>query len=262
MDKDIIEGLDSLYNLELFVLYYDIKHVIEDKEISEEIISDAIKDIGKDSSLGERVPYDQLTLYLESKGYNRESISKKILDLIGVGKLDSVQSWTTKTHPVYEGKEHIEVGLIYFPEEKFISNYTKEILQNARKRRQVAKEKEKLYNLSMDASLDLQESIKIFLNGREIDTETVSYVIKHLCNVVYHEYPWIRYTSLTLFLEKAGFRRESISRELGNMVKKGILPFSRYAPFPEEKETPENPVYTLVDGIPIVHIYCKNFRDE
>lgn len=33
MDKDIIEELNSLPSLELFVLYYDIKHVIEDKEI-------------------------------------------------------------------------------------------------------------------------------------------------------------------------------------------------------------------------------------
>lgn len=261
MDEEIIEGLDSLHNLELFVLYYDIKHVIEDKEISEETISNAIKDISKGSSLGERVPYDQLTLYLESKGYNRESISKKILDLIGVGKLDFVQSWTTKMHPIYEGKERIEVGIIYFPEEKYVSDYIKEILQNAIKRQQEEKKKEKLYDLPMETLLELQESVKIILSEREIDTGTVSHVIKHLCNI-YHEYPWIRYTALTLFLEKAGFRRESISRELGNMVEKGILSFSRYPPFPEEKETPENPVFTLVDGTPIVHIYCKKFRGE
>lgn len=37
MDKDIIEDLGSLSNLELFKLFYDTKHVMEDKEISEEV---------------------------------------------------------------------------------------------------------------------------------------------------------------------------------------------------------------------------------
>lgn len=78
MDDDIISGLVSLPSLELFVLYYDIKHVIEDKEIREEIILDTIKEISKDSSLGQKIPYDRLTLYLEGNGYNRETISKKI----------------------------------------------------------------------------------------------------------------------------------------------------------------------------------------
>lgn len=27
-------------------------------------------------------------------------------------------------------------------------------------------------------------------------------------------------------------------------------------------KTPENPIYTLVDGRPIVNIYCKEFRDK
>ncbi len=69
--------------------------------------------------------------------------------------------------------------------------------------------------------------------------------------------PWIRYTKLTLFLEKAGFRRESINRELTNMVRKGIFVFSTDFPFPEEKETSDNPIFTLIDGRPIIHIYCK-----
>lgn len=45
MDKDIITELDSLPSPELFILYYDIKHVIEYKEISEETILNTIKDV-------------------------------------------------------------------------------------------------------------------------------------------------------------------------------------------------------------------------
>lgn len=257
MDEHIIEGLVSLPNLELFVLYYDIKHVIEDKEISEETIFDAIKESTKYSSL----PYDRLTLYLENKGYKRETISKKILDLVWMGKIDFVQSWTTELHPIYEGKEYVEIGFIYFPEEDKIGDFRKEMFQKERERKKIEKEKEKLYDLSMDDLLDLQESIKIILNGREIDTETVSYTMRHLCKI-YSDYVWIRYTKLTLFLEKAGFRREYISRELINMVRKGLFNFSTNFPIYEEKETPENPIFTLVDGRPIINIYCKDFRDK
>lgn len=46
------------------------------------------------------------------------------------------------------------------------------------------------------------------------------------------------------------------------MVRKGIFVFSTNFPWPEEKETPENPIFTLVDGRPIVNIYCKDFRDK
>lgn len=257
MDKYIIEELVSLPSLELFVLYYDIKHIIEDKEISEETIFHAIRELKKCSSL----QYHTLTYYLENKGYKRETISKKILDLIGVGKIDFVQSWSTELHPIYEGKEHVEIGFIYFPEEDKIGDFIKELFQKAKERQKVEKEKEKLYELSMDALLDLQESIKIILNGREIDTDTVSYVIRHLCKI-YHNSVWIRYTKLTLFLEKAGFRRESISRELINMVRKGLFNFSTDFPIREEKETPENPIFTLINGRPIVNIYCKEFREK
>lgn len=257
MDKYIIEGLVSLPSLELFVLYYDVKHVIEDKEISEETIFEAIKELKKYSSL----QYDTLTLYLENKGYKRETISKKVLDLIGVGKVDFVQSWTTELHPTYEGKEYVEIGFIYFPEEDKISDFKKELFQKARERKKVEKEKEKLYELPMDTLLDLQESIKIILNEREIDTEIVSYAMRHLCKI-YHDSVWIRYTKLTLFLEKAGFRRESISRELINMIRKGLFNFSTDFPIREEKETSENPIYTLVGGRPIVNIYCKEFREK
>ncbi len=78
MDKDIIEELGSIPNLELFVLYYDIKHVIEDKEISEETIFDAIKELSKYSSLGEKISYDHMTFYLENK-YIRYMKEKNIL---------------------------------------------------------------------------------------------------------------------------------------------------------------------------------------
>lgn len=257
MDINIIEGLDSLPNLELFILYYDIKHVIEDKELTEETIFDAIKELKKYSSL----QYHVLTLYLENKGYKRETISKKILDLINTGKIDFVQSWTTELHPIYEGKEHVEIGFIYFPEEDKIGEFKKELFRRTRERKKVEKEKEKLYELPMDSLLELQESIKIILNGREIDTDTVSYTIRHLCKI-YHDSVWIRYTKFTLFLEKTGFKRESISRELINMVRKGLLNYSTDFPIFEEKETPENPIYTLIDGRPIVNIYCKEFREK
>ena len=116
MDKDIIEGLKSIPDIELFILYYDIKHVIEDKEIDDEIILNSIKEINKKYNFSEshHVSYDKLTLYLEKKSYKRETISKKILDLIGAGKIDFVQSWTTEMHPTYEGKKHVEIGFIYF----------------------------------------------------------------------------------------------------------------------------------------------------
>lgn len=113
----------------------------------------------------------------------------------------------------------------------------------------------------MSELLELQESIRIILNNREIDADTMSYVIRHLCKI-YRDYVWIRYTKLTLFLEKAGFKRESISRELINMARKGLFNFSTDFPFHEEKETPENPIYTLVDGRPIINIYCKEFREK
>lgn len=46
------------------------------------------------------------------------------------------------------------------------------------------------------------------------------------------------------------------------MVRKGIFVFSTDFPWPEEKDTPENPIFTLIDGRPIVHIYCKEFREK
>lgn len=142
MDINIIEGLDSLPNLELFILYYDIKHVIEDKELNEEIIFDTIKELTKYS----RLQYDKLTLYLESKGYKRETISKKILDLISTGKLDYIQSWTTPIHLIYEGKEHVDIGFIILPEEDRTGNLKKEIFVEVRERQKLKKEKENYTN--------------------------------------------------------------------------------------------------------------------
>ena len=109
----------------------------------------------------------------------------------------------------------------------------------------------------MGTLLELQELAMVILSGREVDTDVVSHAIKHLCNV-YRDKPWIRYTALTLFLEKAGFRRESISRELINMVGEGAFTFSRDWPV-VGKHTQENPIVPMHEGkqYPLVNIYCK-----
>ena len=46
------------------------------------------------------------------------------------------------------------------------------------------------------------------------------------------------------------------------MVRKGVFNFSTDFPWPEEKETPENPIYTLIEGRPIVHIYCSSLKEK
>lgn len=57
--------------------------------------------------------------------------------------------------------------------------------------------------------------------------------------------------------EEAGFRRDSISRELINMMRKGTFHFS--TDWPIERETPENLIAPIYEGkqYPIVHIYYE-----
>lgn len=247
MDKDIIDELESFSNLELFWIYYDIKHVLEDKELSDDTVLNTVKELIKGSPINS-ILYDKLTLYLEKQGYKRETISKKVLDLIRKDKLDWIQSWTTKIHPKYEGKEHVEIGAIWISEKEPKIKYKEDMYQTEKMK--------KLNELSYGTLTDLQNDIKNILSKREIDTETVSYVIKHLCKI-YYDSPWIRYAVLTLFLEEAGFRRDSISRELINMMRKGAFNFSR--DWPIERDTPEELIAPIYEGkqYPIVRIYCE-----
>lgn len=191
----------------------------------------------------DRIPYDYLTLYLEKQGYNREAISKKILDLIRKDVIDWIQGWSAG-HPIYEGREYREIGFIWLTgkEPRTLKEDTS-YMENIKK----------LGELSKDQLIDLQNDIKNILNKREIDINTISYTIEHRCKLD----SYIRYPDLTLYLEMAGFRRKSISKEVIHMAGENMFKYSTGLPL--EKETPQRPLSPVYEGrhYPIYYIFCK-----
>lgn len=64
----------------------------------------------------------------------------------------------------------------------------------------------------------------------------------------------VRYTDLTLYLEKQGLKREAIARRTVDMWKKNPTIAHGGCPI-GESESPENPIYPYVDGVKY-HYIC------
>jgi len=103
----------------------------------------------------------------------------------------------------------------------------------------------KLSELSDSELLDIQQTIKHILEDREISEETV----KSTVDLLYKKHSGnLRYTELVIYLEKAGFKRESISKVVIKMWKK--YPFFAHGGCPiGEEDTLEHPIYPTYEGI-------------
>lgn len=76
---------------------------------------------------------------------------------------------------------------------------------------------EQLVDLSTNELIELQNSITRILQEREISEDVIKYTIEYLDSVTRDS---VRYTDLTLCLERRGFRREAIARRVVNMWRK------------------------------------------
>jgi len=79
LDEDIILKLNELNINDLVELQYAIKHILEEREVSEDVIKEALEFLYRKNSGSVR--FTQLTLYLEKTGLKRESISKKVIEM-------------------------------------------------------------------------------------------------------------------------------------------------------------------------------------
>lgn len=77
MDNREIEQLKELSTNELVDLQRDITKILQEREVSEDVIKSAIEYLAKSGS--DR--YTDLTLYLEKQGLKRESIARRMVDM-------------------------------------------------------------------------------------------------------------------------------------------------------------------------------------
>lgn len=100
-----------------------------------------------------------------------------------------------------------------------------------------------LKDLSTNELIELQKAITQTLEEREVSEDVIKEAINYLYKIGKS-----RYTDLTIYLEKQGLRRESISRRVVDMWKKNPFMAQGGCPIGEE-ESPENPIYPNVEGV-------------
>jgi hypothetical protein len=109
---------------------------------------------------------------------------------------------------------------------------------------------EQLKDLSTSELVELQNSITRILQEREVSENVIKDAVEYLYKL---QNGTVRYTELTLYLEKQGLRRESIGRRVVDMWKK--YPGFAHGGCPiGESECSENPIYPNVDGVRYPHI--------
>jgi hypothetical protein len=91
----------------------------------------------------------------------------------------------------------------------------------------------------------LQKSITRIIEGRGVSEEVIKGAIEYLDSITRGA---VRYTDLTLYLEKHGLKRESIARRVIDMWRKNTSMGEGGCPIGEQ-ESDENPIYPYVDNM-------------
>lgn len=110
---------------------------------------------------------------------------------------------------------------------------------------------DQLKDLSTVELVELQRDITGILQEREVGEDVLKSAIEYLYKL---QNGTVRYTDLTLYLEKQGLKRESIARRMVEMWKKNPTIAHGGCPI-GESESPENPIYPYVDGVKY-HYIC------
>jgi hypothetical protein len=110
---------------------------------------------------------------------------------------------------------------------------------------------EQLKDLSTSELVELQKSITEILQEREVSENVIKDAVDYLYQL---QNGTVRYTDLTLYLEKQGLKREAIARRIVDMWK--MDPAMTHGGCPiGEQESSENPIYPYVDGVKY-HYIC------
>jgi len=104
---------------------------------------------------------------------------------------------------------------------------------------------EQLKDLSTVELIELQKSITRIIEGREVSEEVIKSAIEYLNSITRGS---VRYTDLTLYLEKQGLKRESTARRVVDMWRKNSYMGEGGCPIGEQ-ESEENPIYPYVDNV-------------
>lgn len=104
---------------------------------------------------------------------------------------------------------------------------------------------EQLKELSTSELVELQRSITRILQEREVSENVIKNAVEYLYKI---QNGTIRYTDLTLYLEKQGLRREAIARRIVDMWRKNTSIAEGGCPIGEQ-ESEENPIYPYVDNV-------------
>ena len=104
---------------------------------------------------------------------------------------------------------------------------------------------EQLKDLTTVELVELQINITKILQEREVSEDTIKSAIAYLDSITRGS---VRYTDLTLYLEKQGLKRESIARRVVDMWRKNTSMGEGGCPIGEQ-ESDENPIYPYVDNM-------------
>ncbi len=109
LEESIKAKLKELTDNELVELQYAIKHILEERGVSESVLKEAVEKLYKVS--GGLLRYTNVVLYLERAGYKRESIAKRVIDMWkkypffaeSGSPIGEVESDENPIYPIHEG---------------------------------------------------------------------------------------------------------------------------------------------------------------
>lgn len=118
MEGIIKEKLKELTDSELLELQYAIKHILEERGISEDVIKETIGKLYEKK--GGSLRYTDITLYLEKAGFKREAIAKRVIEMgkkyphfaHGGCPIGEVESEENPIYPTYEGVRYSHICYI------------------------------------------------------------------------------------------------------------------------------------------------------
>ena len=109
MEESIKARLGELSDSELLELQYAIKHTLDERGVSEEVIKSAVEKLyGQHGGL---LRYTDLVEYLEGAGFKREAINKRIVEMWkkyphfaeGGCPIGEEETFERPIYPTYEG---------------------------------------------------------------------------------------------------------------------------------------------------------------
>lgn len=118
---------------------------------------------------------------------------------------------------------------------------------------------DQLKDLSTNELVNLQKAITQTLEERDVSEDVIKEAVRYLKSIQ----PYggsVRFTTLTLYLEKQEIRRESIARRLVNMWKKNHSMSQSGCPIGEQ-DSHENPIYPHAEGVIYNHICYIDYNN-